>query len=664
MTDDSSFESSVRARLAAEARSYSEPDNIPARLERAVARRTRVRYLRRAGVVALAVVVTAAAVVVPNEIRRTDTVLAALSSVFSSPSVQFSITASGPGAPSGGALVVTLTNPSGGPVSQAASTDNVEVSVLRGGVDQADLVVADDEAYARLNVPALAAQRSYYSDLIAPFGLVAEQNSDLSALKLVDQSDWVAVTEASIDSYVQSRHEKAPAPASVGQLRSSFALSFAQAWDAWTSMRQVSAPNGATEYSVSLPSEKFLGSLLSDLQGPLVAALPAARSWVDDLLGSISGISPSQTVAMSMWVSSGVMTRLQVRQPNGPDSLTIGVSHPTSGVTAPQPAATTSMQSLASIENLVGLGGGGSVAGCHETEGNDTLSCSAPPLQCMRLLIGGQGCSNKELAPPALAQFDLENAVLVVEQLAADGSIGGNQSRQATANYLENQSQHAYLGIGGLFYTAGISTVENTISVAFGNHGTYNVLAAWDTVGTCWGVLEVTAPQPSAVLGISRRIGTYYFEAVHSNSGQLGTIPTTGASACNAGTLKSVTEWSDQGFPTTTSTALPPLPVATFGTGGSLVWTGRDPTTIYISGDAQNIVIGITWSSWGPTEALGHGTSNILGCVPSCAMGSATPVPTTIVLSHPVQGRFTLLTETRQGSTTTYPLPVEVGGAS
>ncbi|MGH9171805.1 MAG: hypothetical protein ACRD0Z_13195 [Acidimicrobiales bacterium] len=115
---------------------------------------------------------------------------------------------------------------------------------------------------------------------------------------------------------------------------------------------------------------------------------------------------------------------------------------------------------------------------------------------------------------------------------------------------------------------------------------------------------------------------------------------------------------------TTTATTPPSLPIATFGMNGNIVWSGRDPTSIYISGDATNIVTGITWSSWDSTEAVGQGTSDILGCVPDCAQGSATPVATTIVLSEPVQGRFTLLTETRQGSTTTYPLPGKVGGAS
>lgn len=82
-------------------------------------------------------------------------------------------------------------------------------------------------------------------------------------------------------------------------------------------------------------------------------------------------------------------------------------------------------------------------------------------------------------------------------------------------------------------------------------------------------------------------------------------------------------------------------------------WSGIKPTTIDFSGDAGNVVTSIAWASWTGTQAVGHGTSNLQGCIPDCAQGSETPVPTTITVSNPQNGRFTRITETRNGMTTT-----------
>jgi hypothetical protein len=82
-----------------------------------------------------------------------------------------------------------------------------------------------------------------------------------------------------------------------------------------------------------------------------------------------------------------------------------------------------------------------------------------------------------------------------------------------------------------------------------------------------------------------------------------------------------------------------------------------EPTEIAYSGDATNVVTGISWSSWTATGATGTGTSDIDTCVPSCAAASPDNVTTTITLSDPVNGRFTQMTETRNGSTISYTYP-------
>ena len=108
--------------------------------------------------------------------------------------------------------------------------------------------------------------------------------------------------------------------------------------------------------------------------------------------------------------------------------------------------------------------------------------------------------------------------------------------------------------------------------------------------------------------------------------------------------------------PTPTTSATPSssatLPVLVVGG-----YSGMRPGEIAYSGDSTNVVTGITWSSWTATSATGTGTSDIDNCVPSCAAASPNPVTTTVTLSDPVDGHFTQMSETRNGTTTHYTYP-------
>jgi serine/threonine protein kinase len=94
------------------------------------------------------------------------------------------------------------------------------------------------------------------------------------------------------------------------------------------------------------------------------------------------------------------------------------------------------------------------------------------------------------------------------------------------------------------------------------------------------------------------------------------------------------------------------LPVLTAGT-----YTGIKPKEIDFSGDAGNIVTGITWSSWTATTAIGSGTSDIDSCVPSCAAAPTDLVTTVLMLSDPVNGRFTVIREMRNGTAEAFVYP-------
>jgi len=81
------------------------------------------------------------------------------------------------------------------------------------------------------------------------------------------------------------------------------------------------------------------------------------------------------------------------------------------------------------------------------------------------------------------------------------------------------------------------------------------------------------------------------------------------------------------------------------------------PAEIDFSGDSTNVVTKITWTSWTATEASGSGTSDIDSCNPNCAQAPPSLVPTTITLSAPVDGKFTKMVETRNGSSVSFTYP-------
>ena len=127
------------------------------------------------------------------------------------------------------------------------------------------------------------------------------------------------------------------------------------------------------------------------------------------------------------------------------------------------------------------------------------------------------------------------------------------------------------------------------------------------------------------------------------------TTPAVTSSSAPVSPSSSSPSQSTSASASSSSTALPVIIVGSY--------SGMEPTEIAYSGDSTNVVTGITWASWTATGATGTGTSDIDSCVPSCAAASPNPVTTTITLSGPADGHFTQMTETRNGSTTSYTYP-------
>jgi hypothetical protein len=133
------------------------------------------------------------------------------------------------------------------------------------------------------------------------------------------------------------------------------------------------------------------------------------------------------------------------------------------------------------------------------------------------------------------------------------------------------------------------------------------------------------------------------------------TTPTTPATSSTAPSASASTAATTPvSTPASTPAIADPAQFPVLTVGG---YTGMKPTEIAYSGDATNVVTKITWSSWTATGASGQGTSDIDSCNPNCAQAPPSLVPTTVTLSAPVNGKFTKMTETRNGFTSTYTYP-------
>jgi serine/threonine protein kinase len=172
--------------------------------------------------------------------------------------------------------------------------------------------------------------------------------------------------------------------------------------------------------------------------------------------------------------------------------------------------------------------------------------------------------------------------------------------------------------------------------------------------GTALGLALAARPASHAASG-----GTSAPESPTQPSSSAATAPTSPAVSTTPPTTPVSTPVTTPAS-TPASTVPAQLPVLTAGS-----YTGMKPTEIAYSGDANNVVTKITWSSWTATGATGQGTSDIDSCVPNCAQAPPSLVPATITLSAPVNGRFTKMTETRNGSTSYWTYPSAwPGGAS
>ncbi len=308
---------------------------------------------------------------------RASGVHAALASVLASPTLQVVATAQVPN-PSEEAtvsqysvvLTVTSKNASA-PIS--SGSDNIgayEISVLRSGSDIVDVVGTDSAIYARVNLRAIS--QSTYEQALQSLASGGATGAAYTIESDVVHDQWVGVSLAtlrSLESALGTTTTQIPTASQIANLRNAFTMSFSQSWDTWTSIHQLSSSNGTTEYSLTLPVEHFVASFLADMNGAITKDLPTAEAAtaareLGAIESSVHEIPAGLEIPMTMWVTNGSLSRLQVSYEGY--SANLDFSHPAVGVTAPQGAF---MISAATIKSLIDSALGCTASGTADNGG-------------------------------------------------------------------------------------------------------------------------------------------------------------------------------------------------------------------------------------------------------------------------------------------------------
>jgi hypothetical protein len=250
------------------------------------------------------------------------------------------------------AVVLSVTSQNGSdPLSGSDGVDDFEISVLKSGVDVGDLVIADHAVYLKVDLANI--DPNGYQGLVgaADRRTANKPGSAIAEAFLTDQ--WVGIDDTTLASFVKQLVKSPPTAPHIDNLRNAFKTSFAQSWDTWASIHQVSSSNGTIEYSLDMPVRNFVASFVRDLRKPLEAALPSAKSLFTNETPLIATIPASLKLPITMWVTNGSLTELNVSYKG--DSLDLAISHPSVGVTAPQGAAMITTDDINGLLNDYGI---------------------------------------------------------------------------------------------------------------------------------------------------------------------------------------------------------------------------------------------------------------------------------------------------------------------
>src|ERR1700689_3324330 len=243
----------------------------------------RARHSTRRRLILVGVVVSVVAafgVVAAGAFSRQQTFHTAFPSLFGSPTLKVVFSAQmsdrhleATVADYSVALTVTSENGSQ-PLSGSDSHDDFEVSVLRSGVDLGDFIVANGGVYEKFDLQAISP--SEFRRAIQSMNQKIPAGPPNAVAQAFLNDGWVGVDDATVASLVGGRNAKS-AGSSFDSDRNAAALSFAQSWDMWASIHEVSSVGGTTEYSLNMPVREFVATFTQHLASALAKQVPSLR---------------------------------------------------------------------------------------------------------------------------------------------------------------------------------------------------------------------------------------------------------------------------------------------------------------------------------------------------------------------------------------------------
>jgi hypothetical protein len=308
-------------------------------------------------------------------VSAADTVHSALSGVFNSPTTRFDVTAQNlPGTASlaDGSFSVVITTSKG----SSATSWPTEISVYHESADLADILTAGGAFYLRVDVKDIAAFTGpgAYSTISSEISQIAARPG-LAFLGDILAGKWVGISkstylalekqilkkdiaseqqllnqlpsEKGMLSELKSLAKLGPNSPKVKELRLEVTSSLSQSLLTWLSIRQ----KADGEYSLNLPVRSFVGSVVDKLAKPVESFLDQPAVPQSEISKALKEIPAGLTVNANLWISNGSLTKIQAFIPTTSAYLEIGISHPSSPVTAPSGAT---MLTAAQLEGLVG----------------------------------------------------------------------------------------------------------------------------------------------------------------------------------------------------------------------------------------------------------------------------------------------------------------------
>ncbi|MFZ0173613.1 MAG: hypothetical protein WAL04_18165, partial [Acidimicrobiales bacterium] len=244
-------------------------------------------------------------------------------------------------------VVLTLTSENGQqPLSGSDGVDDFELSVLRSGTDLGDLLVADGAVYGRLNLQAISP--SDFAKATASVGKNVPSGPANTLAEAFIDDQWVGVADSTIASFVKGLGASSREP-NFETDRNAAALSFAQSWDTWASIREVSSSGSTTEYTLAMPVRNFVASFIQHLESALAKEVPSLARHLGSTSLLVRAIPASLTIPMTMWVTNGSLSQLDISYKG--NSLDMAISHPAAGVSAPSGAVMLTPVIITSLEN-------------------------------------------------------------------------------------------------------------------------------------------------------------------------------------------------------------------------------------------------------------------------------------------------------------------------